>query len=387
VVSGTASPATDQRLRAALFGVWLLVLGAAAVSLVVSPVEEMVSIEVVIFSFAALYGFGVWPVLPTVASVLGFGAFAAIVMVPRTLRGELPPVELIEVVAPVALAGIVMFHVRRRVQAVDRANQLAEADRRRASARDRLSRMTSHELRTPLTIAGGYVEHLLADERDDDRREDLLTVRDELAQLGRVSERLVRAVSLDLGAPEEPTDVCAMLEEVRRRWSGVVDREIVVDSRVHLVPVNGERLRAALDTLVENSVRYTVDGDRICLFSALVDGHAEVGVADSGSGLSNELISRIVTDADAPQDEVDTSPGAEAAAQRLRDMYSRTGFGLRLVAGIAQTAGGWVVASRSVYGGARVAIAVPIPRGVGDGIRHHGQHRVAATATSEAVPG
>ena len=57
------------------------------------------------------------------------------------------------------LATIVMFHVRRRVQAVDQANRLAEADRRRAAARDRLSRMTSHELRTPLTIAAGYVEH------------------------------------------------------------------------------------------------------------------------------------------------------------------------------------------------------------------------------------
>ena len=259
---------------------------AAAVSLVLSPVQEMVTIEVVIFSFAALYGFGVWPVVPTAASVAVFGVFAAAVMVPRTMQGELPAVELIEVVAPMTLAGIVMFHVRRRVQAVDRANRLAEADRRRAAARDRLSRMTSHELRTPLTIAGGYVEHLLADERDDLRREDLLTVRDELFQLGRVSERLVRAVSLDLGAPEDSTDVCAMLEEVRRRWSGIVDRDLVVDSRVHLVPVNGERLRAALDTLVENSVRYTDDGDRICLFSALVDGHAEVGVADSGSGLS-----------------------------------------------------------------------------------------------------
>lgn len=385
-MSGTASPGTEQRLGTGLFATWLLILVAAAVSLVLSPVQEMVTIEVVIFSFAALYGFGVWPVVPTAASVAVFGVFAAAVMVPRTMQGELPAVELIEVVAPMALAGIVMFHVRRRVQAVDRANRLAEADRRRAAARDRLSRMTSHELRTPLTIAGGYVEHLLVDERDDLRREDLLTVRDELFQLGRVTERLVRAVSLDLGAPEDSTDVCAMLEEVRRRWSGIVDRDLVVDSRVHLVPVNGERLRAALDTLVENSVRYTDDGDRICLFSALVDGHAEVGVADSGSGLSDELISRIVSDADAPQDEVDTTPGADAASQRLRDMYSRTGFGLRLVAGIAQTAGGWVVASRSVYGGARVAIAVPVPRGVGDGIRVHGQHRVA-TATSEAVSG
>jgi signal transduction histidine kinase len=303
-------------------------------------------------------------------------------MVPRALQGELPPVELVEVVASVALAGIVMFHVRRRVQAVDRANRLAEADRRRAAARDRLSRMTSHELRTPLTIATGYVEQLLVDEREDQRREDLLTVRDELVQLARVTDRLVRAVALDLGAPEETTDVTALLEEVRRRWSGVVDRDFVVDSTVPNVPVNGERLRAAIDTLVENSVRYTVDGDRICLFSASVDGHAEVGVADSGPGLSDELILRIVAEDEGPQDEVDTSIGADAAAQRLRDLYSRTGFGLRLVAGIAQTAGGRVVASRSPYGGACVALAIPLARSERhDVLRVQGpQHGVGATA-------
>jgi two-component system, OmpR family, sensor kinase len=382
VVSGTALPRTEPGLRAWLFALWLVILAVAAVSLVLAPVEELVTIEVVIFSFAALYGFGVWPVVQAASSVLAFGAFAGVVMVPRAWRGELPPVELVEVVASVALAGIVMFHVRRRVQAVDRANRLAEADRRRAAARDRLSRMTSHELRTPLTIATGYVEQLLVDEREDQRREDLLTVRDELVQLARVTDRLVRAVALDLGAPEETTDVTALLEEVRRRWSGVVDRDFVVDSTVRTVPVNGERLRAALDTLVENSVRYTVDGDRICLFSASVDGHAEVGVADSGPGLSDELILRIVAEDEGPQDEVDTSIGADAAAQRLRDLYSRTGFGLRLVAGIAQTAGGRVVASRSPYGGACVALAIPLARSERhDVLRVQGpQHGVGATA-------
>jgi len=384
-VSVTASLRTEQRLGAGLFAAWLAILCAAAVSLVLLPIEEMVTIEVVIFSFAALYGFGVWPVVPTATSVVAFGVFSAFVMVPRTLRDELPPVELVEVVASVALACIVMFHVRRRVQAVDRATQLAEADRRRAAARDRLSRMTSHELRTPLTIATGYVEQLLVDEREDQRREDLLTVHDELVQLARVTDRLVRAVALDLGAPEETTEVGPLLDDVRRRWSGVVDREVLVDSRVHEVAVNGERLRAALDTLVENAVRYTVAGDRICLFSASVGGHAEVGVADSGSGLSDELIIRILSESDVPHDEVDTSVGAEAAAQRLRDLYSRTGFGLRIVSGIARTAGGRIVASRSVYGGARVALSIPAGRAGNDGVRLPAPQHVVG-ATSPAVP-
>ena len=207
---------------------------------------------------------------------------------------------------------------------------------------------------------------------------------DELGQLARVTDRLVRAVALDLGAPEEPTDVGALLEDVRRRWSGVVERDLVVDSRVDLVPVNGERLRAAVDTLVENAVRYTADGDRICLFSTSVDGHAEVGVADSGTGLSDELIIRIAGEGDAAQDALDTSVGADAAAQQLRDLYSRTGFGLRIVAGIARSAGGRVVASRSVYGGARVALSIPLAQAAGDGIRAQGAHHLVG-ATSPAV--
>lgn len=353
-----------------LFVLWLILLVAAMTFLVYTPVEELVVIEVVIFSFAVLYGFGAWPVLPTAACLGLFGLFASIVMIPRALNGELPPVELVELVAPLTLAGVVIFHVRRREQAVLHANRLAEAERRRALARERLSRMTSHELRTPLTIATGYVEHLLRDEDDEQRREDLLTVRDELGQLGRVGERLVRAVALDLGAPDEATDVHALLDEVRRRWSVVVDRDLVVDCTLPRVSVNEERLRAAIDTLVENSVRYTDRGDRICLFSTAVDGHAEVGVEDSGLGLSDELAALITSDSETDGDQaVDTSVSSDAAAQRLRDMHSRTGFGLRLVAGIARGAGGRVVASRSTYGGARVALALPLATGDA----HHGR--------------
>lgn len=366
MASGTASPRGKQLFREALFVAWVVVLAVAAAALVFAPVHEIFVFELVIFSFAVLYGFAVWPVWPTVAGLVIFGLIAAGVMVPRAVSGQVPPRELVEVVAPLILAGVVMFHVRRREQAVVRANRLAEADRRRALARERLSRMTSHELRTPLTIATGYVDHLLPDECDENRREDLLTVRDELLQLSRVGERLVRAVALDLGAPEGTTDVCALLDEVRRRWSVVVDRDLVVDSEVHLVPVNEDRLRAAIDTLVENSVRYTDDGDRICLFSTAVDGHVEVGVADAGPGMSDELISHITGEAtgtgagDTAIEE--TYLGEEAAAMRLRDMYSRTGFGLRLVSSIARAAGGSVVASRSEYGGARVALAIPLTR-------------------------
>ncbi len=354
-MSATASPTRD-RLGAALFALWLAVLVGAVFSLVRFPSAEPYAVEAVVFSFALLYGFGGWSVPTTVASIVLFGIAAAIVMIPREKAGDLPPALLIEIVAPVALAGVVIFHVRRRDEAMRRSAVLAEANSRRAVARERLGRMTSHELRTPLTIATGYVDQLLRQESVPSRREDLHTVREELTQLARVSERLVRAVSLDLGAPEEATDVRALLEDVRRRWDVVVDRDLVVEAGVATVPVNGERLRAALDTLVENSVRYTDAGGRIRLFALEGAGGVEVGVADAGAGLSAEMTHRINGGLDLAYDD---DSGPHEPSDRLRDLYSQTGFGLRLVAGIARSAGGRIEASRSREGGARVSLVIP----------------------------
>ncbi len=364
MASVTASPRRDPRAGQALFALWILVLLVCGLSLLCFPTLELIAIELVIFAFAVLYGFGSWPIGRTVLSVVAFAAYAAAIMLPRVLREELPPIELVEVITPVVLGAVVIYHVRRRDDAIDKVAELAIADRRRAVARDRLGRMTSHELRTPLTIARGYVDQLVAGEPDEERRDDLTTVREELDQLTRVTDRLVRAVSLDLGAPDEPADARALLEDVRRRWAVVVDRDLVVHASVGSVAVNTDRLRAALDTLVENSVRYTGPGDRIGLFSELVDGQVEVGVSDSGPGLSEDLIDRInhgPAGLDDEQEHTDLS-------SQLRDAYSQTGFGLRMVHSIARSAGGRLVARTNPDGGARLALSVP----------HHGRLRPSA---------
>ncbi len=357
MASGTASRTPEGRRADALFLLWLVVLVACALAVLLVPQYELAAIETVILTFAVLYGFGAWPVVRTVVSVTAFAGFAAVVMAPRVTRGQLPPIEMVEVVTPVVLAVVVTYHVRRRDAAIATAAALAEADQRRARARERLGRMTSHELRTPLTIARGYVDHLVSSEPDLQRRDDLTTVREELDQLTRVSDRLVRAVSLDLGAPDVAADSADLLEEVRRRWSVVVDRDIVVHSSVRSVPVHPDRLRAALDTLVENSVRYTPPGSRISLFSERGPGnHIEVGVADRGTGMSDELLSRV--NAWQPSGDDDVPVKADVSSQ-LRDAYSQTGFGLRIVQAIARQAGGRLVAGPTDEGGTRVALSIP----------------------------
>ncbi|GIL37513.1 sensor histidine kinase KdpD [Phycicoccus sp. DTK01] len=353
MVWGTASRRCEEGRAGALFLLWLGILVVCGLFLLLVPSVELAAVEIVVLSFAVLYGFGSWPVVRTVVSVSAFAVVAAAIMLPRVLRGDLPAVELVEVVTPVVLAAVVTYHVRRRDDAIETAEALAAADRRRARARERLGRMTSHELRTPLTIARGYVDHLAASEPDDARREDLTTVREELDQLTRLADRLVRAVSLDLGAPDVPSDDAELLDDVRRRWAVITDREIVVRAQAGPVPVNPERLRAALDTLVENSVRYTGPGDRICLFSEAFEDRVEIGVEDSGPGMSADLVTTVNRDDVASEDDEN-----DVSAQ-LRDAYSQTGFGLRIVQGIARSADGHLVAGRGADGGARVALVVP----------------------------
>ncbi|PKW26211.1 sensor histidine kinase [Phycicoccus duodecadis] len=359
-----SSPPAERALGNRLLIVWLTVLVLASVVMICRPRTETVAIEVVVMTFAVVYGFGMWPVLPTIASVTAFVVIAASTMIPRSADGDLPSNELVELAAPFALGFAVIYHARRREQAVRRLTLLAALDRRQAAARERLSRMTSHELRTPLTIASGYVDHLLTAETDEERREELLTVRDELEQISRLGERLVRAVALDLGAPEERPEARPLLEEVARRWRLVVDREIVVDCRAESIPVNIGRLKAALDTLVENSVRYTGDGGRIRLFAHEDERGVVVGVADSGPGLSPQLVDLVNAGVDRALDD-EEGAAAESPQERLRDVYSQTGFGLRIVASVAQSAGGRLLAGTAPEGGAQLTIDLRRVRAAG----------------------
>ena len=109
-------------------------------------------------------------------------------------------------------------------------------------------------------------------------------------------------------------------------------------------------MRACLDTLIENALRYTRDGDTVRLFAFRDTDRIEVGVADSGVGLSAEQIALIngAADADAPRDDL-----------------SQTGLGLGLVRGVVAARGGRLRAGAAPEGGAMVAMQFPVDSPMG----------------------
>ncbi len=108
-----------------------------------------------------------------------------------------------------------------------------------------------------------------------------------------------------------------------------------------------------MDTLIENALRYTGEGDTIRVIVRSVGATALVGVADSGPGLdrcrAHELNDRIA---------------ADDARDSVSDARSQTGLGLLLVREVADARGGRLTVGRSAEGGALMLMALPL-QGIG----------------------
>ena len=105
-------------------------------------------------------------------------------------------------------------------------------------------------------------------------------------------------------------------------------------------------MRASLDTLIENALRYTSDGDTIRLTGSRTAQQIELSVANSGAGLSDEQLAAIN----------DAAKGVEPP----RDALSQTGLGLELVRGLVTAHGGRLLAGAAPEGGALLVMQIPV---------------------------
>lgn len=343
----TPSPGAEGPVeQRALFWAWLTFAAACSVTMWYRPGQETIAYHLAWASFALLYGFGNWRLRVAVIGVAVCTASTGAVLLVRAATGVLPWEETAEIPLMSLLMVLVVWHVRLRQVALGTVITMAERERQLASDRDRLTRLTSHELRTPLTIARGYVELLLRRPHEPEDRRDLAVVEDELDRLTRVTDRLIRAIRLQGGSDIEWVDLDALLTQTVERWMQVADRDWVLDARGGGYAGSAERMRASLDTLIENALRYTAVGDTIRLTAIRVDEVIEVTVADSGSGLSWEQVAAINDMA--------------GASEPPRDELSQTGLGLALVRGLAQARGGRLLAAIPPGGGASLTVQLPV---------------------------
>jgi signal transduction histidine kinase len=310
---------------------------------------ETIPFHFIWVSLTIVYGLRVWSLRSTVAVLAAVMLVTGVALLHAVSHGGHGPDELSEVPLMAAMFVAMVWHARRRQAATEEVRRLAEGEHRMLERHREFIRDASHELRTPITVARGHVELIRAASDGSQSGEDADVVLDELARLSRISERLLLLASAE--HPDflrcEPVDLEELIGESGRRWSVTAPRRW--DVRVDLagtVYADRERIRFALDALVENAVKFTTQGQRVTIVGRADDGQAILEVSDAGEGI--------------PPDQ----------AERIFDRFTRadngrtrgsggTGLGLAMVKAIVEAHGGSVSVDSTPGVGSTFRMRIP----------------------------
>lgn len=213
----------------------------------------------------------------------------------------------------------------------------------------------AHELRTPLSLMRSEVDLALARPRTPAEYQAALTsLESDLQRLTGLVGTLLELARSDAGALElekGQIDVVELIDLVREQFSGTAEAagiEIVADVRPCTVVADEDRILQVLVNLVDNALNHTPRGGRVTLGCAPLagDGGVRIWVADTGSGIAPEHISRLFD----RFYRVDTG--------RTRS-HGGAGLGLSISKAIVEAHGGTISTSSTPGSGATFQVVLP----------------------------
>jgi signal transduction histidine kinase len=243
----------------------------------------------------------------------------------------------------------------------DEVGQLAVAFNRMSSEFESLERVrrdlvanVSHELKTPISALHAHLENLL----DGVERSEPETIQVMLAQserLGRLVDQLLELSRLESGdvplhrenVPLRPlvSRVLSEIEVTRHRHDVELAQEVPDD--VPTVFADAERVHQVLFNLLDNAVRFTPPGGRICVSASGHNGSVDITVRDTGPGIAAEHLPRVFE----RFYRVDTA--------RSRD-EGGTGIGLAIARSVVEAHGGRIWAESEPGKGSTFTFELPV---------------------------
>ncbi|MGH2865968.1 MAG: sensor histidine kinase [Solirubrobacteraceae bacterium] len=326
--------------------IWLAFAAANYAAMVAWPGWETIPFHFVWISLTLLYGFRVWALGPTLIVLAAVMAMTGFSIGVDAFRGVQLWGELFEVPLMAAMFLAMVWHARRRVEALEIVEHRAEERRSLLERQAHFVHDASHELRTPMTIARGHLE-LLRSHGFESSEVDVAL--DELGRIDAILARLLLLANADQPDFVQTTavELEPLLEDVFMRWAEVAPRtwrlgELAAGQLI----VDVERLRSALDALLENAVKYSLPQSGIEV-RARRDGSGRVSieVEDEGCGVPVDALNRIF----------DRFARADSARTRSE---GGVGLGLAIVDAIAKAHGG-VCTVTSTPQGSVFALSLP----------------------------
>ena len=304
--------------------------------MLIDPGLQTIYFHWIWISLAMISGFHMWGVKKAAIAVAFIAPITAAAIVIPTGPSAAAPIEVSEVPLMAAVYAAMVWHARRRQAAMD---EVSESRTRELD----FVRDAAHELRTPITIARGHTE-LIRDAVPAGSQEhaDTETVLDELLRLSRMTDRLLLLAAADHAdflqlAPVRPDE---LLQDTARRWSSIDGHAVGVRvAMTGTIMADAERLRAALDALIENAFKASGPDGRVTLVARVDAGTAVLEVLDDGPGIALDHQEMIFD-----------------RFRRPIESRTGTGLGLPIVKAIAEAHGGSATVDSQVGCGATFAL-------------------------------
>jgi len=209
-----------------------------------------------------------------------------------------------------------------------------------------------HELRTPLTSIGGYARML-----EEWGLRNPQTAREAVAAISRESERmrnlaegLLALARGDEGAPMDARrhDLAAVaadvVEAARAASGGKSTIEYVAPANPVCAAFDRDRIRQAAAILLDNAVKYTPEEGEVKVSVGERGGCVELGVSDTGIGISEEQILHIF-------ERFYRAEGARASRG--------AGLGLAIARQVAEAHGGEIAVESELGRGSTFVLRIP----------------------------
>jgi signal transduction histidine kinase/DNA-binding response OmpR family regulator len=246
-----------------------------------------------------------------------------------------------------------------------RATKLSLLDR----AKTAFFSNVSHEFRTPLTLMLGPMEDALAASSRVLSGEGLETAYRNALRLLKLVNTLLDFSRIEAGRTEasfEPTDLTRFTAELASVFRSAIDRAglrllLRCDPLPAPVYVDREMWEKIVLNLLSNAFKFTFEGEIEVALRA-VGNHAELGVRDTGVGISAQDLPRIF-------ERFHRIEGVKART------YEGSGIGLALVQELVRMHGGEITAHSEVGKGTTLTVRLPF------GSSHLPHERIAAKKT------
>jgi signal transduction histidine kinase len=273
---------------------WGVFAAANLVAMALLPAWETIPFHFIWISLTLVFGFRVWGPTATYRTLLLVVVATGVLILEDAFSGAQEWGELFEVPLMSAMFLAMVWHARRRQEALRAVERQAALRESLLERQERFLHDASHELRTPVTIARGHLEVLRR--TSGASPPEIGVALDELHRIEQILDRLLLLAKAD--QPDfvvlEEVELEPFLEDVFMRWSEVAPRRWHLGDLANgTLAVDPEALRCAVDALLENAVKYTDRGTSIVLRSQAAGREVVIEVEDGGSGIAPDALGQI----------------------------------------------------------------------------------------------